>query len=66
MTVFEFPPSESCKSLVNLEFLYGMCVLLPSTKADITLPSVDNDKFILVASLSLIPTEPVLLCLSEP
>ncbi|WAR00298.1 hypothetical protein MAR_024670, partial [Mya arenaria] len=50
--VFEFPPRESCSSLVSLEFLYGMCELLPSTRADMTLPRVDRDRLILVASFN--------------
>ena len=39
--VCEFPPKESCKSRVNLESRYGMCVLGPdsSPKAEITLPT---------------------------
>ena len=38
--VCEFPPKESCKSRVNLESRYGICVLGPdsSPKAEITLP----------------------------
>lgn len=44
-----------CNNLVSLESLYGMCVLLPSTKADITLPKVERDKLIFVASFSLSP-----------
>ena len=66
MTVFEFPPSESCRSLVSLEFLYGICVLLPSTNAEITLPRVDNDRLILLASFKRSPVAPVFACLSEP
>ena len=66
ITVLEFPPSESCRSLVSLEFRYGMCVLLPSTNAEMTLPSVESDKLILVASFNRCPVAPVLDCLSEP
>ena len=66
ITVLEFPPSESCRSLVSLEFRYGMCVLLPSTSAEMTLPSVESDRLILVASFNLCPVAPVLDCLSEP
>ena len=35
-----------------------MCVDLPSTKADITLPNVDNDRLILVASFRVLPSAP--------
>ena len=66
MMVFELPPSESWSSLVRLEFRYGMCVLLPSTNADMTLPSVDNDKLMLLASFNRSPAAPVLDCLSDP
>ena len=53
MTVLELPPSESCSNRVSLEFLYGMCVLLPSTNAEITFPRVERDRLILVASFNL-------------
>ena len=43
------------RSLVSLESLYGICEDLPSTKADITLPSADNDRLILVASFNRSP-----------
>lgn len=66
MTVLELPPNESCSKRVNLEFLYGMCVLLPSTNALITLPNTDRDKLIFVASLSRMPVVCVLLCRSDP
>lgn len=36
-----------------------MCFDLPSTNADITLPSADNDRFILVASLKRSPVAPI-------
>jgi hypothetical protein len=39
---------------------------LPSTKADITLPNADKDKFIFVASLSRSPVAPVFDYLSDP
>jgi len=39
---------------------------LPSTNADITFPNADNDKLILVASLSRSPYAPVLDNLSLP
>lgn len=61
MTVFELPPSESCNKRVNLEFLYGMWVLFPSTSALITFPNTERDKFIFVASFKRIPVACVLL-----
>ena len=66
MTVLEFPPRESCRSLVSLELRYGICVLLPSTSAEITLPRVESDKLIFVASFSRCPVAPVFVCLSDP
>lgn len=66
IAVLEFPPSESCSRRVSLEFLYGMWVLFPSTRAEMTLPRVERDRLILVASFSLCPVAPVLACLSEP
>jgi len=55
MTVFVFPPSESWSNRVNLESRYGMCCDLPSTNAEMTFPSADRDRLILVASFSLSP-----------
>lgn len=66
ITVLEFPPRESCSSRVSFELRYGMCVLLPSTSADMTLPSVDSDRLILVASFRRTPVAPVLLWRSDP
>lgn len=66
IAVLEFPPSESCSRRVSLEFLYGMWVLFPSTRAEMTFPRVERDRLILVASFSLCPVAPVLACLSEP
>lgn len=60
------PPKESYSNLVNLESLYGICWLLPSTKAEITLPSALKDKLILLASFNLSPVAYVLLYLSDP
>lgn len=37
ITVLQFPPSESCKSLVSFESRYGTC-LRPSAKALMQLP----------------------------
>lgn len=64
ITVFEFPPRESewqnvnlkcsewipCNNRVNLLSLYGMWVLLPSTRAEITFPRADRERLIFVAS----------------
>ena len=58
MAVLEFPPKESCRSRVNFELRYGICVDLPSTSAEITLPNVDNDKLIFVASFNVFPSAP--------
>lgn len=53
--VFVFPPKESYNNRVNLESLYGICCVFPSTNADITFPNADNDKLIFVASFNLSP-----------
>lgn len=55
MSVLVLPPSEDCKSLVNLESRYGICLDLPSTRDEMTLPRAERDRLILVASLSLSP-----------
>lgn len=47
------PPKESYNNLVNLESLYGTCLLFPSTKAEITLPRAVKDKLIFIASFNL-------------
>lgn len=64
--VFVLPPRESWSNLVSFESLYGIWCVLPSTKADITLPSALKDKLILVAYFIPSPVAPVLLALSEP
>jgi len=51
---------------VSFESRYGVCVLLLSTSAEITLPSALRLRLILVASLSRCPVAPVLLYLSDP
>ena len=67
MTVFALPPSESCSKRVSLLSRYGTCVVfLPSTSAEMTLPSVVRERLILVASLSRWPSAPVFDCRSEP
>jgi hypothetical protein len=63
ITVLVLPPNESCKSLVSLESLYGICWDLPSTRAEITLPNALKDKLIFCAYFSLSPAAPVLLIL---
>lgn len=64
--VLVLPPSESWSKRVSFESRYGMWWVLPSTKAEITLPNALNDKFILVAYFIPSPVAPVLLALSEP
>lgn len=66
MTVLELPPSESWSNRVSFEFLYGICVLFPSTRAEITLPSTERDWLIFEASRNRIPVACVLLCRSDP
>ncbi len=66
IAVLEFPPNESCKRRVNFEFRYGICVDFPSTNAEITLPNVDNDKLIFVASFNVLPSAPDFDCRSLP
>ncbi len=55
MSVLVLPPREDCRRRVSLESLYGMCLDLPSTSADMTLPRADKDRLILVASFNLSP-----------
>ena len=50
--------SFTCSSRVSLESLYGMCLLLPSTRAEMTFPRADSDRLILVASFSRSPVAP--------
>ncbi len=52
-------PRESCSKRVSLESLYGMCLDLPSTSADMTLPYAESDRLIFVASLSRSPVAPI-------
>ena len=51
------PPREDCRSRVNFESLYGICLDLPSTSDEMTLPKADSERLILVASLNLSPTK---------
>lgn len=55
MSVLVFPPKEDWSSRVSLESRYGMCLDLPSTRAEMTFPKAERDKLILVASFSLSP-----------
>lgn len=67
MQVFVLPPKESDSNLVNFDSLYGICGLF-STKAFITLPRVNKDLLILLASYYLkeYVSTPDLLILSDP
>ena len=38
MMVLVLPPNESCRRRVSFESRYGMCLPLPATSADMTLP----------------------------
>ena len=60
MRVFVLPPSESWRSRVSLESLYGMCFDFPSTRAEITLPSAERERLIFVASFKRSPVAPVI------
>lgn len=51
---------------MSFESRYGICLALPSTKADITLPKADKERLIFVASLRRSPEAPVFACLSLP
>lgn len=66
MKVLELPPSESASSCVSFESRKGTCFDLPSTRAEMQLPSAESDRLILVASLSRSPLASVLACRSEP
>ena len=63
MYVLELPPSAFCNILVKLEFLYGITIFFfpfyLSTRALITLPSVDKLRLIIFPSFSLSPVAPV-------
>ena len=65
MVVRALPPRDSCKIRVNLESLYGIWVLFPSAKADITLPRADKDLLMFLASSKTVPSAPVLLTWEE-
>ena len=58
ITVRQFPPMESLRSLVNLEFLYGM-YLAPSARALMQFPRASSDLLMFDPSLNLAPLFPV-------
>ena len=58
-------PKLSCNRYVNLEFLYGTKFCL-DLRACITSPKLDKDLLMFWASLSLVPSAPDLLTLSDP
>lgn len=60
IVVLALPPSDSCRIRVNFESLYGIWDLLPSAKAEITLPNADKDLLIFLASSRTVPSAPVL------
>lgn len=76
ITVLQFPPNESFKSLVSLESLYGICVFLLaaapfepfvySHKAFMQLPKANKLLLILAPSTSLIPLLLVFEARSDP
>ena len=66
ITVLQFPPIESWSKLVNLLYLYGICVLCLSLKATTTYSKNESDLLIYWASLSCFPSEPVFLVRSDP
>ncbi len=66
ITVFVFPPRESCNNRVSLESRKGICLETPSTRAFMTFPSADNDKLMFLASSRRSPVACVLLWRSDP
>ncbi len=61
IVVRALPPSDSWRMRVSFESRYGMCDLLPSASAAITLPSADSDRLMFLASSNTVPSAPVLL-----
>lgn len=61
MVVRAFPPRDSCRIRVSFESLYGMCVLFPSARADMTFPRAESDLLMFLASSNTVPSAPVLL-----
>ena len=68
ITVLQLPPSESLRSLVSLESLYGTKkpFLFLSPNALIQLAKANKDRLILAPSMSLMPLFSVTVPLSEP
>lgn len=60
IVVLALPPNDSCKIRVSFESLYGMCDLLPSANAEMTLPKAESDLLMFFASSSTVPSAPVL------
>jgi len=66
-TVYELPPSDSYRILVNLESRYGMKPpFFPSVRALMTLPSAERDLLIILASSRVDPVASVFSIFSEP
>lgn len=61
MSVLVLPPREDCRRRVSLESRYGMCLDLPSTRAEMTFPRAERERLILVASFSRSPKETMIL-----
>jgi len=69
MYVFELPPKLSCRIRVSFEFRYVInwpYFFYVVDKAEITFPSSNNPKFMLIPYLSVNPDAPVFLALSDP
>lgn len=65
ISVFAVFPKESCRTCVNLWFLYGTA-LCPWVKDSMTSPSAVSDLLMSIASFCLSPTASDFLSLSEP
>lgn len=48
--IWLFPLSESLRTLVNLEFLNGICTLFLSIRAETQCPKLDRDPLMQVSS----------------
>ena len=64
--VFEFPPKDYWRTLVNLLSLYGIWVDFPSVRELITFPRVVKLALIFLASSKVFPSAPVLEIFSLP
>eukprot|EP00955_Chlamydomonas_euryale_P043649 352664-Chlamydomonas_euryale.AAC.6 len=60
------PLRRTCSRRVSLESRYGTWPLFPSTSAEMTFPSADSERLILVASLRRSPVAPVFDWRSDP